>query len=780
MITAPSPRVRHSLLAAFASLAAVSVAQAATYYWDADGATPGFTASPTGTWGTSTFWSTDSTGSTAGANTTITSADDVNFGSATSGVVAASSTVTISGTQNVRSITLGAGNTGGANSLTLSGGTSLTLGSGSTITNNSAQTLTINSLLAGTNGFTKAGTGSLILSNSFSSLTGAVTVAAGTLQYNAALSNTSSLAINSGANVVVASSAANLIGGTISWGGGLMQYNSTSGSDLSSQFSTAANQAIRVNLLGGAGTVTYGTALTSAGGSLTKSGTGILNLSAANTYTGTTTVSSGNLTLSNALALQNSAIDTSNSVTGAAGSGLILSGVTTPTIGGLTGTKALASLFDTSTGGYGSVTNLTLNPGTGVTNSYSGVIADGATGMSLTKTGAGTQTLTVANTYTGGTNINGGTLEATALNALGTTGTISFGGGVLKTNQTVDRSSRFSTAAGQAYNLENSVDVTWATALSSTGSSLTKSGTGTLTLSVSSTGGLSTTVTGPITVNAGALWITDGYSHKNSTGAITVASGATFNFGQNFIGGNNLTNNLTINGVGSGGAYGAFNLGANATASGTITLASAATISHDFNNGTLSGSILTGGNAMTLKTTVAGQPGLVVSGAITGGGALTVTGVANAGTYSVQLTSNSNSFSGGTTVTAGTLTTSSTGNFGTGNVTVQNGAFLNLGNASSIADSATLFFNKNSTAASISFTGIESLFTVSDTVTGTFVTAGTYTASQLNTFFTTSVFTGAGSVNVSVIPEPSTYAAFAGLLGMARAAVRRRKRALYR
>ena len=114
---------RRSLLAAFASLATVSFAQT-TYYWDADGATPGFSTSPTGTWGGfsgSAFWSTDSTGSTTGANTTITSADDVNFGSAGSGV-AASSTVTISGTQNVRSITLGAGNTGSGNAFVLSGG----------------------------------------------------------------------------------------------------------------------------------------------------------------------------------------------------------------------------------------------------------------------------------------------------------------------------------------------------------------------------------------------------------------------------------------------------------------------------------------------------------------------------------------------------------------------------------------------------------------------------------------------------------------------------------
>jgi hypothetical protein len=102
-------------------------AHATTYFWDADGATPGFTALPTGTWGTDTFWSTDATGSSAGANTPITSTDDVNFGSASSGFSTTASTVTISGAQSVNSITFGKGNTA---NLTLSGGTSLTFGSG--------------------------------------------------------------------------------------------------------------------------------------------------------------------------------------------------------------------------------------------------------------------------------------------------------------------------------------------------------------------------------------------------------------------------------------------------------------------------------------------------------------------------------------------------------------------------------------------------------------------------------------------------------------------------
>jgi hypothetical protein len=66
-----------------------------------------------------------------------------------------------------------------------------------------------------------------------------------------------------------------------------------------------------------------------------------------------------------------------------------------------------------------------------------------------------------------------------------------------------------------------------------------------------------------------------------------------------------------------------------------------------------------------------------------------------------------------------------------------------------------------------------------DSIVGKYLDAGTYDAAALNTFFSTSVFNtaGAGSITVSAIPEPSTYAAFAGLLGLAVASVRRRKKA---
>ncbi len=141
---------------------------------------------------------------------------------------------------------------------------------------------------------------------------------------------------------------------------------------------------------------------------ITKLNAGTAILSGANTYSGATTISAGTLTLSDSLALQNSALDTAGSITGTASAGLKTT-VTTLTFGGLTGSKDLGSVFTTS-GGYSGVTALTLNPGTGVANSYSGIIANGASGMSLTKTGDGTQTLSGANTYSGATTINNGTL----------------------------------------------------------------------------------------------------------------------------------------------------------------------------------------------------------------------------------------------------------------------------------------------------------------------------------------------------------------------------------
>ncbi|CAN5562426.1 hypothetical protein BH11PLA2_BH11PLA2_04700 [soil metagenome] len=157
-------------------------------------------------------------------------------------------------------------------------------------------------------------------------------------------------------------------------------------------------------------------------GGLTKSGLGTLTLSAANTFSGATIVSAGILELTNSLALQNSPLDTLNSTMGDSSNGL-QTALSALTIGGLTGNKNLADVFVTPAGGYSGVSALTLNVvGTGVasTRTYSGAIADGLSGMTLTKIGSGVQVLNTANSYTGATTISAGGIIVGANDALGT------------------------------------------------------------------------------------------------------------------------------------------------------------------------------------------------------------------------------------------------------------------------------------------------------------------------------------------------------------------------
>ena len=157
---------------------------------------------------------------------------------------------------------------------------------------------------------------------------------------------------------------------------------------------------------------------------LTKSGGGTLTLSGANLYTGSTTVAAGTLVLGNAQALQNSVLNTASTGT------VTLSGVTTPIIGGLTGSTNLATIISS---GYGSVTGVTLNPTSGSTT-YSGVIADGATGTTLAKTGAGTQVLSGANSYTGQTTVTAGTLSLGASQRISDSSNLLVNGGTFNLN----------------------------------------------------------------------------------------------------------------------------------------------------------------------------------------------------------------------------------------------------------------------------------------------------------------------------------------------------------
>jgi autotransporter-associated beta strand protein len=184
-----------------------------------------------------------------------------------------------------------------------------------------------------------------------------------------------------------------------------------------------------------------------------NSTTSALTLSGANTYTGDTTVTSGTLTVSHVQALQNSALNT-------AGTGVItLGGVTAPTLGGLSGSRNLASVITT---GYSAVTGITLKPVVGASPSYSGAIANGVPNMTLTKDGLGTQILSGTNTYSGATTVKAGTLLINGSNngagsvivetgaTLGGTGSIA---GALNVSGTLSPGSSIETFASGALTL---------------------------------------------------------------------------------------------------------------------------------------------------------------------------------------------------------------------------------------------------------------------------------------------------------------------------------------
>jgi autotransporter-associated beta strand protein len=230
------------------------------------------------------------------------------------------------------------------------------------------------------------------------------------------------------------------------------------------------------------GVFSYGTALADTNGGansigVTKLGTGVLELTGANTYTGNTVISGGVLQVG------------SGGTTGTLGTGLVTNNAT------------LA--FNRS-------------------NAYS--VAHQITGTGqVIQAGGGTTTLSGANSYLGGTTINGGTLQVDHASALHTTGDIVFGGGALQytANNTVDYSSRIVNSSAAIKIDTNGQVVTFSTGLANTNTGgLTKQGAGTLSLNAVHN------YSGATTVEAGTL---NGAGTLNST--VTVQSGASFSAG---------------------------------------------------------------------------------------------------------------------------------------------------------------------------------------------------------------------------------------------------------
>ncbi len=407
--------------------------------------------------------------------------------------------------------------------------------------------------------------------------------------------------------VVLSSAAAYSFGSGVTVGGGdTLDLDGANNVTISGSTVTLGGTLTISN--GASQSATISSVLAGAGNGLVKAGAGAVTLSGTNSFTGPVTVSAGTLTASGGNAI-------SNTVAVTVSRDGVLSLDANETIGSLAGA--------------GSVTlaNYVLKTNNNENTEFSGVISGSSSNAGLTKAGSGTLTLSGANEYTGTTLIQGGTLR---IGAGGTTGRVL--GGI---NNSV------STALVE---FKRSDDITYGGVISGAGK-LTKSGAGTLTL----TGANS--YTGMTTISAGALQIGDGGTTGTVAGAIT-------NTGRLVV---NRSDDVTLGGVISGtgsltktGAGTLILTASNTYSGGTTISAGALQIGNGGITGTITGAI-TNNAALIFNKSNSINYGGVISGA----GSLTVT-LSASGTL---ILTGDNTYTGGTTISAGKL------QIGTGGVT---------------------------------------------------------------------------------------------------------------
>ncbi|OYV07536.1 MAG: hypothetical protein CFE26_00475, partial [Verrucomicrobiales bacterium VVV1] len=362
-------------------------------------------------------------------------------------------------------------------------------------------------------------------------------------------------------------------------------------------------------------------------GSLTKSGTGSLTVTNANSYTGSTTINGGVLDLSaDGAQLYSGASPVSSVVTVGSGGVLVVrnfgqtatAGAGSPSLGNLNNNGGQVVVdggtlrFSNETSARGRVINIgasgatldvvndstytwSTSPGTSVPFTGSGQtltltgdasstgtinLVIGGTNVSLVKNGAATWTLGGTNTYTGNTTINAGTLSMTA-NRIASSPNIFIGNGA-----TLIGGNAFTLTAGQNVtgtgttgfvitNTNNSGLVTTGTNTISTS--------GTLTLSRLQVGGTGNLITGGDIQSGSSATTQRGLLVGNGTTGVLTITGGTFTSNGGGATNYDLLGNTANTGDGTliinGGAYvntansGLLNLG-NGTGSGTLTLTS--------------------------------------------------------------------------------------------------------------------------------------------------------------------------------------------------------------
>ena len=286
---------------------------------------------------------------------------------------------------------------------------------------------------------------------------------------------------------------------------------------------------------------------------------------------------------------------------------------------------------------------------------HSDILGDSATDGGLTKNGSGTLTLSNANTYTGGTNVNAGTLSlGHATDTLADGGAVNVGGGTLAIGANSDTvgavtltsgaiTGSTGTLTGSSYDVRSgSVSAN----LGGSGIALTKSTSGTVILSGTNT------YTGGTTINGGTLQFGKLVSMPAS-GAVAVNTSSTLAVN---LGG---TGEWTT-GTSGNGTVGGLLAGLGGQSGGTVTWTGAVNLGLDTTNAaggtqTYSGNIANVGTSLGLTKLGAGT--LVLDAA--------------------------NTYSGGTTVSAGRIEANNNTALGSGAVSIAAGASV-LVNANSL------------------------------------------------------------------------------------------------
>jgi len=396
-------------------------------------------------------------------------------------------------------------NIGGTTTVTANGGISGAFD----LTKSGSGTL----ILGGNNGYSgvtaiSAGVLRAAHNNALGSTTSGVTISSGAaLELSGGISVPSGEAITTLSGTGIANGGAlRSVSGNNTWGGNITLANVTGAHRINADADTLSiggvvnetgNNNNKDLTFGGAGNIIVSGNITANGGDmrLFKDGTGTLTLNGSgSTFDGTTTVNAGTLVVgANAPSGANGALGNATSAvllgntSGSDNAALLTGGAVTvgravtvqsgssgtATIGGNTANSSTFSgaISLNKNASISQVSGGTLNVTGGITSGNAGTktltvnnagtvtvsgtaIANGSGSVALVKQGSGTLNLNVANTYSGGTTLNGGAITLGAANALGTTASgLNFAGGTLNANNRNTSLGALSLTANSTLNL---------------------------------------------------------------------------------------------------------------------------------------------------------------------------------------------------------------------------------------------------------------------------------------------------------------------------------------